>query len=278
MKQTTPAPGALDDLALGHSEEADVEIVEPLALRLAARAWSSGRRRDRSRSSSTAIPANPLYGGFPITTRICSSRFTRSAASRSSANSGNSSVECSWPSPTRLSFGGRPARRRPSPSARSSGRPPRARRHRRSGTPSSASRMPICRCATTNGAGMISKPMTRFIAARFTSWRVSASAPLAVQRLVDLAQHLDEVGAGAAAGVEHDHALVGEAVGDAELLAQRPCRRGRPCSARPRRACTRRRAPCAAAGRRPRGTARRSTGRRAPRGTSRRRRRGRCAR
>ena len=49
---------------------------------------------------------------------------------------------------------------------------------------------------------------------------MSASSPLPAKRLGDLVQHLDEVGAGAAAGVEDDDARVGETVGDVELLAQ----------------------------------------------------------
>ena len=34
MKQTMPSAGPLDDAPLGHAEEADVEVVEPLPLRL----------------------------------------------------------------------------------------------------------------------------------------------------------------------------------------------------------------------------------------------------
>ena len=40
------------------------------------------------------------------------------------------------------------------------------------------------------------------------------------ERLHDPAEHLDEVGAGAAAGVEDEHAGVGQAVGNVEFLAQ----------------------------------------------------------
>ena len=47
-----------------------------------------------------------------------------------------------------------------------------------------------------------------------------AVAALGAQGLGDLVEHLHEVGAGATAGVEHDHARVGQAVGDAELAAQ----------------------------------------------------------
>src|SRR5665648_660439 len=40
------------------------------------------------------------------------------------------------------------------------------------------------------------------------------------QRARDPVQHLDDVGAGAAAGIEHNDARIGEAIGDAELRAQ----------------------------------------------------------
>ena len=72
----------------------------------------------------------------------------------------------------------------------------------------------------TNGAGRISKPKTRFMAAFLRSLGEQAVAALVAQRLGDLAEHLDQVGAGAAAGVEHDHARVGQPVGDIELRAQ----------------------------------------------------------
>ena len=61
---------------------------------------------------------------------------------------------------------------------------------------------PTCRCAMTNGAGMISKPKTRSVAARLTLAPVSAPRPWPLQVLGDPAEDLGKVCAGAAAGVE----------------------------------------------------------------------------
>ena len=79
-----------------------------------------------------------------------------------------------------------------------------------------------------------------------------------------LSQHLHQVGAGAAAGIEHDHARVGQAVGDAQLLAQHGVHAGHHVLHDLRRRVPDARAPCAARGRTPPGTARRSTARRDP--------------
>ena len=42
-----------------------------------------------------------------------------------------------------------------------------------------------------------------------------------LQRFFNFPQHLDEIRAGAAAGIEHEHARIGQAVGNVQLLAQR---------------------------------------------------------
>ena len=79
---------------------------------------------------------------------------------------------------------------------------------------------PTWRCATTKGAGMISKPKTRSVAALFTCAPVSAPRPRSWRLDGDAAQHLGEVRAGAAAGIEDVDVIGGQAVGDAEVVLQ----------------------------------------------------------
>ena len=100
------------------------------------------------------MPAKPLYGGLPSTTRIGVSCFTRSARSRSSSSSGNGSACVARDSHPLSAF----VRKIPARSPLSAA----------SGAPSSSSARPTCNCATTNGAGMISNPNTRSAAARFS--------------------------------------------------------------------------------------------------------------
>ena len=65
---------------------------------------------------------------------------------------------------------------------------------------------------------MISKPKTRWMAACFTRAPVSAPKPLLLQVCCDATQHLSQVRAGAAAGVEHVHVLASQPVGDAQVV------------------------------------------------------------
>ena len=73
---------------------------------------------------------------------------------------------------------------------------------------------------------MISKPNTRSVAACRT--RAPASAPEALTFEIggDAAQHLRQIGAGAAAGVKHVDVLRGETLRDAEIVLQRPVHAG----------------------------------------------------
>ena len=80
---------------------------------------------------------------------------------------------------------------------------------------------PTCRCATTNGAGMISNPNTRSVAAFFTRDPTSAPSPLSLEVLRNAAQHLADVRAGAAAWIEHVHVLSRQPVRDAEVVPER---------------------------------------------------------
>ena len=79
---------------------------------------------------------------------------------------------------------------------------------------------PTCRWAMTNGAGMISKPNTRSVAARLTLAPGEGAQALAPQVFGDPAEHLGKVGAGAAAGVEDVDVVGGESVGDAEIVLE----------------------------------------------------------
>ncbi len=73
----------------------------------------------------------------------------------------------------------------------------------------------------TNGAGRISKPKTRVRGGLLDVLREPARRRRFARSVAcDASQHLDEVGAGAAAGIEDDDARVGEAVGDVQFLAQ----------------------------------------------------------
>ncbi len=96
MKQTTPRPVALHDPPLGHAEEADVEVVQALALGRRRASASCGRRRRARAPQPRPCPAKPLYGGFPRITRIGRSRLTFSAASRSVLQLGEGQAAAAW--------------------------------------------------------------------------------------------------------------------------------------------------------------------------------------
>ena len=81
---------------------------------------------------------------------------------------------------------------------------------------------PTCRWATTKGAGMISKPNTRLVAACFTRAPVRAPRSAALEVVGDASQHLGEVRAGAAAWIEYGDVIGGQAFGDSEVVLQRP--------------------------------------------------------
>ena len=170
--------------------------------------------------------------------------FTRSARSRSSSSSGKGSGFWVLGSqPVSALVRNTPARSLPS-SDRGASRACRVR--------------PTWRWATTKGAGMISKPNTRCIAACFTRAPMRAPKPLPSQVGGDALQRLRQVGPSATAGVQNVDVLGGQPVLDAQDPPSGRGPPGPPCSAPPRRGCTRRRAACAVPGRRLPGTARRS--------------------
>ena len=83
-----------------------------------------------------------------------------------------------------------------------------------SGEPSACSSRPNCRCDTTNGAGRISKPKTRFMAACLQVLTRPGRRRLGLRNVSrDLAQHFHQIRPRAATGVKHDDVRVGQAVG-----------------------------------------------------------------
>ena len=97
---------------------------------------------------------------------------------------------------------------------------------------------------------------------------------LSRKRAGDAVQHLHQVGAGAAAGIQNPHRRIGQAVRDAEFAASAPGPPARPYSGRSRAACTRPPVTSAVRDRRRPGTARRSNGQHPPLRNGRRRHRG----
>ena len=85
---------------------------------------------------------------------------------------------------------------------------------------------PTCRWATTKGAGKISNPNTRSVAARFTPRARERAEALSFEIGCDPAQHFRQIGPGAAARVEHIDILRRQAFGDAEIVLQRPVHAG----------------------------------------------------
>ena len=89
--------------------------------------------------------------------------FTDSARSRSSSSSGNGKgLVVRGSQPVSALVRNTPARSDPSSA---------------SGAPRFCIVSPTCKCATTNGAGMISNPNTRWVAARLTAAPASAPRP-----------------------------------------------------------------------------------------------------
>ena len=94
MKQTMPCAGLVHDPPLGHAEEADVQVVEALALRRRRASSWCGRR-----STGRALPPPPCRrsrctADCPGSRGSACDCLTLSAASCSSSNSGNGRRAC----------------------------------------------------------------------------------------------------------------------------------------------------------------------------------------
>ena len=150
-------------------------------------------------------PAKPLYGGFPRITRIGFFCFTSAAASRSISSSGKSrcclgSVGGSQPvrALVRIDAGALLA-------VLGEGRAEAVERQADLQVADDKRRRQDLKAEDAAHGRLLQVVGDERVAA------------LVAQRLGDLVEHLDQVGAGAAAGVEHHDARVGQAVGDVEL-------------------------------------------------------------
>ena len=204
MKQTTPRPVFSAMRRSAMRNEAHVQVVQPLLLGL-PHVPNGAVRLGQLALLIHGHTRESVVGGVPRMTSTGVSCFTRSARSRSSSNSGKGSGFCV--------LGSQPVsalvRNTPGPLVAV------VRQGRVQGLHGQAD---LGGGATTKGAGIISKPNTRCVAACFTRAPVSAPRALAPQVGGDALQRFGQVGPGASAGVEDVDVLGGQPVLNAQVV------------------------------------------------------------